>query len=205
MGGKELFDLHFGECPLVAIIRGVAPAEATDIGQALYDGGIRIIEVPLNSPDPFTSIRSIAEALGDKALVGAGTVVDPEDVDRVKDAGGQLVVAPNTNPRIIGATVAAGLASLPGFFTPSEAFTALACGASALKLFPAEAATPNVVKSIRAVLPTLACSSSAESRPTAFAAGSTREPMGSVSAAASTSRASRPTTRFARRAPMWTR
>lgn len=153
MGGKELFDLHFGECPLVAIIRGVAPAEATDIGQALYDGGIRIIEVPLNSPDPFTSIRSIAEALGDKALVGAGTVVDPEDVERVKDAGGQLVVAPNTNPRIIGATVAAGLASLPGFFTPSEAFTALACGASALKLFPAEAATPNVVKSIRAVLP----------------------------------------------------
>lgn len=153
MGGKELFDHHFRKCPLIAIIRGVTPGEARATGQALYDGGIRIIEVPLNSPDSFTSIRSIAEALGDKALIGAGTVVDPEDVERVKDAGGRLVVAPNTNPRIISATVAAGLASLPGFFTPSEAFTALACGASALKLFPAEAATPKVVKSIRAVLP----------------------------------------------------
>lgn len=153
MSGKEIFDSYFGQCPLVAIIRGVTPAEATDIAQALFDGGIRIIEVPLNSPDPFASIGSIAGLLGDRALVGAGTVVDVHDVERVKQAGGRLIVAPNTNPRVISATVAAGLASLPGFFTPSEAFTALGCGANALKLFPAEASSPKVVKSLRAVLP----------------------------------------------------
>ena len=153
MSGSDLFKRYFRECPLIAIIRGVKPDEAEATAHALYEGGIRIIEVPLNSPDPLTSIRSIADALGDRALIGAGTVVDLEDVERVKSAGGQLVVAPNTNPRIVSATVAAGLASLPGFFTPSEAFTALACGATAIKLFPAEAASPTVLKAMRAVLP----------------------------------------------------
>ena len=153
MSGNDLFERYFQECPLIAIIRGVKPDEAEAIARALYEGGIRIIEVPLNSLDPLTSIRSIADALGDRALIGAGTVVDLEDVERVKSAGGQLVVAPNTNPRIVSATVAAGLASLPGFFTPSEAFTALACGATAIKLFPAEAASPTVLKAMRAVLP----------------------------------------------------
>ena len=153
MSGSDLFKRYFRECPLIAIIRGVKPDEAEATARALYEGGIRIIEVPLNSPDPLTSIRSIADALGDRALIGAGTVVDLEDVERVKSAGGQLVVAPNTNPRIVSATVAAGLASLPGFFTPSEAFTALACGATAIKLFPAEAASPTVLKAMRAVLP----------------------------------------------------
>lgn len=153
MGGKELFDRHFDVCPLIAIIRGITPGEARATGQALYDGGIRIIEVPLNSPDPFTSIRSIAEALGDKALVGAGTVLDPTDVARVKDAGGRIIVSPNTNPAVIRATVEAGMVSSPGIFTPSEAFTALEAGAHAIKLFPAEAASPKVVKSLRAVLP----------------------------------------------------
>ncbi len=154
MSARELFDRYFGQCPLVAIIRGVKPDEAEAIGRALFDGGIRIIEVPLNSPDPFASIRRIADALGDDALVGAGTVLRPADVDRVKEAGGRIVVSPNMNPTVIEATAAAGLISSPGIFTPSEAFAALEAGAHALKLFPAEAASPAVVKSIRAVLPT---------------------------------------------------
>ena len=153
MNATDLFDLYFQRCPLVAIIRGVTPGEAEAIGRALYDGGIRIIEVPLNSPEPFESIRNIAAALGEDALVGAGTVLEPADVQRVKDAGGKLVVSPNTNIEVIRTTVAAGMVSSPGFFTPSEAFAALDAGAHALKLFPAEAATPKVVKSIRAVIP----------------------------------------------------
>ena len=150
---SELFHRYFDQCPLVAIIRGVTPAEAADVGQALFDSGIRIIEVPLNSPDPFSSIRIIAGLLGEDALVGAGTVLDPADVRRVKEAGGRIVVSPNTNTAVIEAAVAAELVSSPGFFTPSEAFAAIESGAHALKLFPAEAASPKVVKAIRAVLP----------------------------------------------------
>ncbi|HEX2802930.1 MAG TPA: 2-dehydro-3-deoxy-6-phosphogalactonate aldolase, partial [Sphingomicrobium sp.] len=153
MSARELFDRYFGECPLVGIIRGVTQQEAAAIGRAVFDGGIRIIEVPLNSPEPFASIRNIADALGDAALVGAGTVLDPADVARVRDAGGQLIVSPNMNPQVIEATVAAGMVSSPGIFTPSEAFAALDLGAHALKLFPAEAASPSVVKALRAVLP----------------------------------------------------
>jgi len=149
----ELFHRYFDQCPLVAIIRGVTPAEAADVGQALFDSGIRIVEVPLNSPDPFSSIRIIAGLLGENALVGAGTVLDPADVRRVKEAGGRIVVSPNMNAAVIEATVAAGLVSSPGFFTPSEAFAAIESGAHTLKLFPAEAASPKVVKAIRAVLP----------------------------------------------------
>lgn len=150
---RELFRRYFDQCPLVAIIRGVTPADAADVGQALFDSGFRIIEVPLNSPDPFASIRIIAGLLGDTALVGAGTVLDPADVRRVKEAGGRIVVSPNMNPAVIEATVAAGLVSSPGVFTPSEAFAALDSGAHVLKLFPAEAASPRVVRAIRAVLP----------------------------------------------------
>jgi len=153
MSRSGTFDLYFRQCPLVAIIRGVTPAEASGIGRALFEAGIRIIEVPLNSPAPFDSIRSIAESLGDEALVGAGTVLDPADVARVKSAGGRIVVSPNTNPDVIRATVEAGMLSSPGFFTPSEAFSALDCGAHALKFFPAEAASPKVVTALRAVLP----------------------------------------------------
>jgi 2-dehydro-3-deoxyphosphogalactonate aldolase len=153
MNGRATFDQYFNQCPLVAIIRGVTPSEAADIGRALFDGGIRIVEVPLNSPDPFSSIRAIADALGDTALVGAGTVIDPADVARVKEAGGRIVVSPNMSPAVIRATVEAGLVSSPGIFTPSEAFAALESGAHVIKLFPAEAASPKVVKSLRAVLP----------------------------------------------------
>ena len=153
MSAVEDFRLYFAECPLVGIVRGVTPDEAEAIAQALYDAGIRIIEVPLNSPEPFESIRIIAGRFGDRVLVGAGTVLDPADVSRVAQAGGRLVVSPNTNAAVIGATVAAGLVSSPGYFTPSEAFEAIRAGAHAIKLFPAEAASPEVVKSQRAVLP----------------------------------------------------
>ncbi len=153
MSAVEEFRRHFAECPLVAIIRGVTPAEVADIAQAIYDGGIRIIEVPLNSPDPLESIRIIAERLASRALVGAGTVLDPADVAKVGAAGGKLIVSPNTNPEVIEATVAAGMVSSPGYFTPSEAFAAIQAGAHAIKLFPAEAASPTIVRSQRAVLP----------------------------------------------------
>lgn len=153
MSAVEDFRLYFAECPLVAIIRGVTPEEAEGIASALYEGGIRIIEVPLNSPHPFDSIRLIANSFGDRALVGAGTVLDPGDVAKVAEAGGRLVVSPNTNISVIEATVAAGLVSSPGYFTPSEAFAAIRAGAHSIKLFPAEAASPAVVKSQRAVLP----------------------------------------------------
>ena len=153
MTARDLFDHYFAQCPLVAIIRGVTPPEAAEIGRALFDGGIRIIEVPLNSPEPLSSIEKIAGELGDEALVGAGTVLDPVDVARVRDCGGRLVVSPNTNPAVITAVGKAGLVSCPGVFTPTEAFAALANGAHALKLFPAEAASPKVVKALHAVLP----------------------------------------------------
>ena len=147
------FQRHFSVCPLVAIIRGVRPEEAAAIGDALFEAGIRIIEVPLNSPEPLKSIAALAERLGDQALVGAGTVLDARLVAEVRSAGGQLIVSPNTDPQVIAATVAAGMVSCPGYFTPSEAFAAIAAGAHALKLFPAEAATPALVKAQRAVLP----------------------------------------------------
>lgn len=147
------FEEQFAACPLVAILRGLAPGEAAAIGEALVESGIGIIEVPLNSPEPLASIRRLSAALAGRALVGAGTVLTPEEVARVADAGGQIVVSPNCDPAVIAATVTAGLVSAPGYFTPSEAFTALAAGAHALKLFPAEAAGPAVVKAQRAVLP----------------------------------------------------
>jgi 2-dehydro-3-deoxyphosphogalactonate aldolase len=153
MSAVEDFRRYFAECPLVAIIRGVTPADAEAIAGALYEGGIRIIEVPLNSPQPLDSIGIIAAAFGDRTLVGAGTVLDPDDVARVKDAGGRLIVSPNTDIPVIEATVAAGLVSSPGYFTPSEAFDAILAGAHSIKLFPAEAASPKVVKAQRAVLP----------------------------------------------------
>ncbi len=153
MSAVEDFRRYFSECPLVAIIRGVTPGDAEAIAGALYEGGIRIIEVPLNSPQPFDSIRTIAKSFGDKALVGAGTVLDPDDVEKVQEAGGRLVVSPNTDVPVIEATVAAGMVSSPGYFTPSEAFDAILAGAHSIKLFPAEAASPKVVKAQRAVLP----------------------------------------------------
>jgi 2-dehydro-3-deoxyphosphogalactonate aldolase len=154
MGAVQRFRAFFAECPLVAIIRGVRAAEAEAIGEALINAGIRVIEVPLNSPDPLDSIARLARRFGSEALIGAGTVLTPDQVAAVSDAGGQIVVSPNTDPEVIQRTVDLGLVSAPGYFTPTEAFAALAAGAHALKLFPAESAPPSVVKAQRAVLPT---------------------------------------------------
>jgi 2-dehydro-3-deoxyphosphogalactonate aldolase len=153
VSAKELFHRYLEECPLVAIIRGVTPGEAVAIGEALYEGGIRMIEVPMNSPEPLKSIELLANKLGDRALIGAGTVIDPVDVARVRDAGGRLVVAPNTDVAVISAAASAEMVSNPGYFTPSEAFAALEAGATALKLFPAEGAAPAMLKAHLAVLP----------------------------------------------------
>lgn len=153
MTAFDQFKSYLSQCPLVAIIRGVTPDEAERIGEALFSAGIRIIEVPLNSPEPIESIRRLSRALGDRALIGAGTVLEPGQVTEVAGAGGRLIVAPNVHRPVIEATVAAGLVSAPGYFTPSEAFDALRAGAHCLKLFPAEAASPAVVKAQRAVIP----------------------------------------------------
>ena len=150
---RRAFDAAFAAAPLVAILRGLTPAEAPAIGDALVEAGFTLIEVPLNSPDPFDSIRLLADRLGDRALVGAGTVLTTEHVARVADAGGTLIVSPNTNPDVIRATADRGLISLPGYFTPSEGFAALAAGATALKLFPADGTIPAYLKAQRAVLP----------------------------------------------------
>ena len=153
MNPSEALKRRLDECPLVAIIRGVTPGEVEAIGAALVDSGIRIIEVPLNSPEPLESIRRLVSSFGERALIGAGTVLAPGQVAEVCDAGGRLIVSPDTNPDVITAAVAAGMVATPGYFTPSEAFRALRAGAHGLKFFPAEAAGPAVVKAHKAVLP----------------------------------------------------
>lgn len=153
MSASELLHSYLDPCPLVAIIRGVTPGEAEAIGDAIYEGGIRIIEVPLNSPDPMVSIERLARRFGEQILVGAGTVLKAEDVARVRDAGGRLIVSPDTNVEVIMAAASAGLVASPGYFTPSEAFAAIRAGATALKLFPAEGASPAVLKAQLAVIP----------------------------------------------------
>ena len=143
----------FAACPLVAVLRGLTPDEAAPIGDALVDAGFTLLEVPLNSPDPLASIAAMAKRYAGRAIVGAGTVLTPQDVAAVADAGGALIVSPNTDPAVIRASVERGLISLPGYFTPSEAFAALHAGAHGLKLFPAEGAAPAFLKAQRAVLP----------------------------------------------------
>ena len=139
--------------PIIAILRGVQPAEAVAISGVILAAGIDKIEVPLNSPSPLESISAIAEAYGDRALIGAGTVLTAVQVQQVKAAGGQLVVSPNCDPAVIAATIAAGMQSWPGIFTTSEAFTALQAGATGLKLFPSDVAGPKGLKAMRAILP----------------------------------------------------
>ncbi|MDT7953581.1 MAG: 2-dehydro-3-deoxy-6-phosphogalactonate aldolase [Acetobacteraceae bacterium] len=141
------------QCPLIAILRGLPPADADSVGAALVEAGLRIIEVPLNSPDPLRSIETLARNFGDTALIGAGTVLTTADVASVAAAGGRLMVTPHADPALVTAAKAAGLTTAPGFFTPAEAFSLLAAGADALKLFPAEAASTAVLRSLRAVLP----------------------------------------------------
>ncbi len=141
------------ELPLVAILRGLRPDEAGEIGGALVECGFRFLEVPLNSPDPFTSIAHLASAFGDRALIGAGTVLTPEDCGRVTDRGGRLIVMPHGDAQVIQAAKRLGAYVLPGVATPKEAFAALHAGADGLKMFPAEILQPPVVKAWRAVLP----------------------------------------------------
>lgn len=139
--------------PLIAILRGVTPTEAAGMAAALIDAGITKIEVPLNSPDPFDSIRAMAAAHGADALIGAGTVLSTSDVGRVAQAGGKLIVSPNCDQRVIAATKAADMQSWPGVMTPTECFAALKAGADGLKIFPASLLGPDGIKAIRAVLP----------------------------------------------------
>lgn len=141
------------KCPIAAILRGVTPAEIDAVGDALVEAGITVIEVPLNSPSPFESIKRLAARHGERALIGAGTVLEVTDVARVKEAGGRLMVAPNFDADVVRAAKAAGLATLPGVMTPSEGFAALKAGADGLKLFPAEIIPPAVFKAWRAVFP----------------------------------------------------
>lgn len=142
-----------GHRPLIAILRGIRPDEAEAVFEALVGNGIGLIEVPLNSPDPFASIATMAKRAKGRAEVGAGTVLTVEDVAKVKAAGGRMVVSPNCDPAVIRATQAAEMVSYPGVFTPSEAFAALAAGADALKFFPAEVLGAAGIKAISAVLP----------------------------------------------------
>src|SRR4051812_4777535 len=138
---------------LVAILRGVKPDEARAIGRAVFEAGIEAIEVPLNSPDPFRSIEAIAAELPADALVGAGTVLDPADVDRLVSAGGRLLVAPNVDTAVLARASEHSLVTMPGVFTPTEAFAAIRARASALKFFPAGVLGPKGIAAIGAVLP----------------------------------------------------
>jgi 2-dehydro-3-deoxyphosphogalactonate aldolase len=140
------------QLPLIAILRGLTPAEAPTIGQALVDSGFVIIEVPLNSPDPLASIRALTDKFP-QTLIGAGTVLNTAQVQQVHAAGGRLIVAPNFQPAVVALALQLGMVVLPGVATPSEAFAAIEAGAHGLKLFPAELITPSVLKALRAVLP----------------------------------------------------
>ena len=148
-----MLDTYLKDLPLIAILRGVTPDEIVPVGRALYDAGFRVIEIPLNSPQPFEGIRRLTAELGESCLIGAGTVLTEAQVAEVDAAGGRLIVSPNANLAVIRASKAAGLVSAPGVATPSEGFAALDAGADSLKLFPAEQLGPAVVKAWRAVFP----------------------------------------------------
>jgi 2-dehydro-3-deoxyphosphogalactonate aldolase len=147
------FEDALAACPLVAILRGVKPDECLGVGRALVEAGLTIIEVPLNSPEPYDSIARLARDLSERALIGAGTVLKPQQVDEVAQAGGRLIVMPHADIKVVVEAKALALTALPGFCTPTEAFAALDAGADGLKLFPAEANPPKVLKALRAVLP----------------------------------------------------
>lgn len=143
----------FSQMPVVAILRGVRPEEVLEIGEALYRAGIGIIEVPLNSPDPLTSIKTLAQAMGDRCVIGAGTVLTEAAVVGVAAAGGEIIVSPNTNAAVIERSLESGLVPMPGWATATDAFAAYQAGARYLKLFPAATYGAGHIKGVRAVLP----------------------------------------------------
>ena len=147
------FSNAFEKCPLVAILRGIKPEEVLEVGVILTKAGFTLIEVPLNSPSPLISIKRLSEAFGDRAVIGAGTVLTIDEVVDVAKAGGEMIVSPNTNIDVIIKTKSLDLISMPGFATTTEAFTAVNAGADALKLFPAESSPPSTLKAMHAVLP----------------------------------------------------
>lgn len=147
------FEEALKACNLIAILRGITPEEAEPVGEALIEAGWRIIEVPLNSPQPLKSIETLVKRFGDKALIGAGTVLRPEQVADVAATGATVIISPNANVSVIEATAARGMVSLPGVATPTEAFAAIGAGATGVKAFPAEAIPPVVIKAWKAVLP----------------------------------------------------
>jgi 2-dehydro-3-deoxyphosphogalactonate aldolase len=146
------FHTHLKACPLIAILRGITPPEAASVGRVLWDVGFRILEVPLNSPEPYESIAALRKELPD-ALIGAGTVLQVAQVQQVQEAGGQLIIAPNFNAAVVQKALRLQMLAVPGVATPSEGFAALDAGAQAIKLFPAEMISPTAVKAMRAVLP----------------------------------------------------
>ncbi len=147
------FDEAISQCAIIAVLRGITPDEVTPVATALHSAGIRIVEVTLNSPEPFESIGRLAAAFGDRLAIGAGTVLSEADVNLVKAHGGRIAVAPDCNPAVIARALVLGLEPVPGVFTPTEAFSAIRAGARHLKFFPAEAAVPAVLRAWRAVLP----------------------------------------------------
>lgn len=149
----QSFNAWLTRCPLIAILRGVKPGEAVAIGEALDAAGFCIVEVPLNSPDPYASIAALSKRFGDRMLVGAGTVTSPDQAGKVADAGGRIIVMPHADEQVVEAAKRRNLFAAPGFATPTEAFRMIGAGADALKLFPAEASPPKVLKALRAVLP----------------------------------------------------
>ena len=147
------FESAAQDCGLIAILRGITLPEVDDVGDTLFNAGIRIVEVPLNSPDPFNSIERLATRYSGRMVVGAGTVLDPADINLLKAHKGEIAVSPDCNPAVIARAREAGLVPLPGVFTPTEAFAAIRAGATHLKLFPADAASPATIKAWKAVLP----------------------------------------------------
>lgn len=147
------FEQHLSTLPLIAILRGVTPNECEAVTEALYAAGFRIVEVPLNSPSALKSIERLAKQFVDQMLVGAGTVLTTDEVNEIYNSGGKLIVAPNTNIDVIRTSVGLNLTTIPGAATPSEAFAAMTAGADAVKVFPAEMVSPQILASWRSVIP----------------------------------------------------
>jgi 2-dehydro-3-deoxyphosphogalactonate aldolase len=148
------FENYCKQCPIVAILRGIKPDEVTAVADILFNAGIRLLEIPLNSPDPFSSISTVAKHTQGRMLAGAGTVLTPDEVRKVDIAGGKFIISPNTDPEVIAATKSAGMISIPGFLTATEGFTAIRAGADYLKLFPAGKFGTGYIKDLKAVIKT---------------------------------------------------